>query len=105
MDKTFPDEFYETFTSSISAHGLECPRTATAWSHTTTNDLVYERLAPGSSCRTRKEEPKDEKGRRPIKNFQWLTLEVEHPMLAQHLYSLMMFQRLAFPTVTDENAM
>ncbi len=39
--------------------------------------------------------PPNEKGQRPNKFHQWLTEDVGHPMLAQHLHSLIMFQRLA----------
>ena len=60
-----------------------------------TNDLVYERLAPGLRAELEKKNPKNEKGQRPSKNTQWLTAEIGHRMLAQHLYSLTMFQRLA----------
>jgi hypothetical protein len=35
------------------------------------------------------------KGGDPPKNHQWLTADIGDPMLAQHLYSLVMFQRLA----------
>ena len=60
-----------------------------------TNDLVYERLAPGLRAELEIKNPKNDKGRRSAKNTQWLTAEIGHPMLAQHLYSLTMFQRLA----------
>jgi hypothetical protein len=39
--------------------------------------------------------PPNEKGNRPNKLHQWLTDDVGNPMLAQHLHSIIMFQRLA----------
>ena len=37
----------------------------------------------------------NEKGYRPSKLHQWLTEEIGNPLLAQHLHSVIMFQRLA----------
>ena len=39
--------------------------------------------------------PKDNKGNRPNKLHQWLTDELGNPMLAQHLHSIIMIQRVA----------
>jgi hypothetical protein len=50
--------------------------------------LVIDYCLPG-------ETPRKENGHRPNKLHQWLTEDVGDPMLAQHLHSLMMFQRLA----------
>lgn len=93
--KTFPDEFYENIykLKNWTWPGMSKNRYSVVAHYT--NDLVYERLAPGLRAELEKKNPKDEKGRRPSKNTQWLTAEIGHPLLAQHLYSLMMFQRLA----------
>jgi hypothetical protein len=53
-----------------------------------TNDLVYDRLAPGVRQRLEKLNPKNEKGRRPRKNFQWLTADIGDPALREHLASV-----------------
>jgi P63C domain len=58
-------------------------------------DLVYKRLGPGVLEELTKKSPKNESGQRPNKLHQWLTEDVGDPMLAQHLHSLIMFQRLA----------
>ena len=42
-----------------------------------------------------KKSPPKEKGQRPSKFHQWLTQDAGNPLLAQHLHSLIMFQRLA----------
>lgn len=60
-----------------------------------TRDLVYERLGPGVLEELEKKTPKNDKGYRPNKFHQWLTEDIGDPMFAQHLYSLLMFQRLA----------
>lgn len=57
------------------------------------NDLVYSRLGPSVLEELRKANPKNEKGQRKAKHHQWLTEDVGHPMLAQHLYSLTTLMR------------
>jgi P63C domain len=93
--KKFPDEFYENI---YRLKGWTWPGTSvnrySVVAHYT-NDLVYERLAPGLRKALEEKNPKNEKGWRPAKNHQWLTADIGDPMLAQHLYSLVMFQRLA----------
>ena len=58
-----------------------------------TNDLVYERLAPGILKELEERNPKLPKGDRQSKHHQWLTEDVGHPALAQHLYGLIGFMR------------
>jgi len=60
-----------------------------------TIDLVYERIAPGLARELQTKTPKNEKGYRPNRLHQWLTEDVGDPMLAQHLHSVIMLQRLA----------
>jgi len=59
------------------------------------NDLVYKRLGPGVLRELSSKSPKNEQGHRPNRLHQYLTEDVGDPMLAQHLHSLIMFQRLA----------
>lgn len=93
--KTFPDEFYKNIYELKGWHwqGMSKNR-FTVVAHYTRN-LVYERIAPGLLKELEAKSPKDKKGRRKNKLFQWLTEDIGHPMLAQHLHSLIMFQRLA----------
>lgn len=93
--KRFPDEFYENI---YKLHkwpwpGMKKNRYSVVGKYT--RDLVYERLAPQLLEELEKRSPKDESGNRKNKFHQWLTDDVGHPMLAQHLHSLVMFQRLA----------
>lgn len=60
-----------------------------------TNDIVYSRLTPGLLEELEKKNPKNEKGYRRTKHHQWLTEDVGHPALAQHLYAVIGLMRIA----------
>jgi hypothetical protein len=93
--KKFPDEFYENIykLKGWTWRGMQKNRYSVVAYYT--RDLVYERIAPGLLEELERKSPPNDKGRRSNKLHQWLTDDVGNPMLAQHLYSLMMFQRLA----------
>ncbi len=93
--KKFPDEFYENIYKLRGWvwPGMSKNRYSVVAKYT--RDLVYERLAPSLLEELERKSPKNEKGHRKNKLHQWLTDDVGNPLLAQHLYSLMMFQRLA----------
>lgn len=93
--KKFPDEFYENIYALKGWHwpGMGKNRFSVVAHYT--RDLVYERLGPGVLKKLEEKTPANEKGYRPSKFHQWLTEDVGDPMLAQHLYTLLMFQRLA----------
>ena len=93
--KRFPDEFYENIykLKNWTWPGMGKNRYSVVAHYT--NDLVYERLAPGVLDELRKKSPKNEKGERLNRLHQWLTEDVGHPLLAQHLHSVIMFQRFA----------
>jgi hypothetical protein len=59
-----------------------------------TNDLVYERLAPGILNELQTRNPKNQRGERDSKHHVWLTEDVGHPALAQHLFALIGFMRV-----------
>jgi len=50
-----------------------------------TNNLVYERLAPYVLEELKTRNPTDERGRRKHKHHQWLTEDIGHPKLLEHL--------------------
>lgn len=58
-----------------------------------TNDLVYSRLAPGVLKELRAMNPTNSKGRRKTTHHQWLTRDVGHPKLQQHLASVTALMR------------
>ena len=93
--KRFPDEFYQNIykLKNWPWPGMRKNRYSVVAHYT--RDLVYERVAPGLLAELDAKTPPNEKGQRPNKLHQWLTDDVGHPMLAQHLYSLIVLQRLA----------
>jgi hypothetical protein len=93
--KRFPDEFYENIYKLKGWRwpGMQKNRYSVVAYYT--RDLVYDRIAPGLLEELERKSPPNQKGQRPNKLHQWLSEDVGNPMLAQHLYSLMMFQRLA----------
>jgi hypothetical protein len=60
---------------------------------TYTNDLVYERLAPGILQELETRNPKDDHGNRRGRHHQLLTDDIGHPALAQHLHAVTSFMR------------
>jgi hypothetical protein len=93
--KKFPDEFYENIykLKGWKWPGMGKNRYSVVGHYT--NNLVFDRMAPGLLNELSAKSPKTDRGHRPNKMHQWLTDDVGDPMLAQHLHSLMMFQRLA----------
>lgn len=93
--KKFPDEFYENIYKLRGWiwPGMKKNRFSVVAHYT--RDLIYERIAPGLLKELEKKSPKDQTGKRKNKRHQWLTGDVGDPMLAQHLHSIIMFQRLA----------
>lgn len=93
--KKFPDEFYENIykLKSWPWPGMKKNRYSVVAHYT--RDLVYERLAAGLLEELENKSPKKENGHRINKLHQWLTEDIGNPMLAQHMHSLIMFQRLA----------
>lgn len=91
--KTFPDEFYEKLFKlkgwSFNPSSVKKP----IYVGRLTNDLVYERLAPGVLEELKRLNPKTEKGTRRHRHHQWLTQEIGHPKLKEHLASLVTLMR------------
>jgi hypothetical protein len=94
--KTFPDEFYENIYKLKGWYwpGMSKNRySVVAWY---TRDLIYERMAPPELlAELDARSPRNEKGQRPNKLFQWLSGDVGRPLLAQHMHSVVVLQRLA----------
>ena len=72
-----------------------------------TKDIVYARLAPGIVKELEQRNPLNEKGYRKARHHQWLTEDVGHPALAQHLHAVIAFMRVAaswkqFHTMLDQ---
>ncbi|HEX7888358.1 MAG TPA: P63C domain-containing protein [Ramlibacter sp.] len=93
--KKFPDEFYENIykLKGWIWPGMGKNRFSVVAHYT--RDLVYNRIAPGLLKELEKKSPRDERGNRKAKLHQFLTEDIGDPMLAQHMHSLVMLQRLA----------
>jgi hypothetical protein len=91
--KRFPNEFYEQLfrLRGWQWRGMSVNRPSVVGKYT--NDLVYERLAPGILAEMQKRNPKDDKGKRRDRHHQWLTEDVGHPALAQHLHAVIGLMR------------
>jgi P63C domain len=60
---------------------------------TWTNDLIYDRMAPGLLSELERRNPKNEKGYREHKHFQFLTEEVGEPKLREYFGGLLALAR------------
>lgn len=83
--KTFPDEFYkQMFKLRGWPYDPASMKKPSVVGHYT-NDLIYDRLAPGVLEELKKNNPRTPKGYRKNKHFQWLTEDVGDPRLREHL--------------------
>ena len=91
--KRFPDEFYQQIfrLRGWDWKGMRVNRPQVVAKYT--NDFVYERLAPSILKELEARNPKDEKGYRRARHHQWLTDDIGHPALAQHLYAVIGLMR------------
>lgn len=91
--KTFPAEFYEEL---FRLRGLkyppETPNFRPQYFGTLTNDIVYERLAPGLLEEMKRQAAKDAKKAHLHRR---LTQEVGHPKLREHLAAVIMAMRMS----------
>ncbi|MCX6856663.1 MAG: P63C domain-containing protein [Verrucomicrobia bacterium] len=90
--RTFPIEFYQEIFRlngwAFDPLSVKRPGVIGHW----TNDIVYNRLAPGVLPELRSKNPSVD-GRRKSKHFQWLTGEVGHPKLMAHLEGVKIVMR------------
>lgn len=84
--KTFPDEFFrEMFRLKGWAWKGSSRRPGVVGYYI--NDLIYDRLGPGVLEELQRKNPSDGHGRRKSRHTQWLTEDIGHPALAQHMYA------------------
>lgn len=90
--KRFPDEFYENIyhLKGWPWPGMAKNRYSVVARYT--NDLIYERLAPGLKEEFDRRNPRDEKGRRKHKNHQWFDTPGDQ-MFAQLMFTVLALQR------------
>ncbi|MBC7620138.1 MAG: P63C domain-containing protein [Candidatus Saccharibacteria bacterium] len=104
--KRFPDDFYRQM---FRLKNWEFPTPGGARPGVVgryTLDIVYERLAPGLVDELKERNPKSEAGHRKTKHHQWLTDDVGHPALTNHIHAVMGLMRASktwemFKTLLD----
>ncbi|MGR4860034.1 P63C domain-containing protein [Bacteroides pyogenes] len=92
--KTFSDSFFEMIYRMRGWNwtgASKKPSVVGIW----INDIIYERIAPALLYELRKLNPKNEKGNRPYKHHQFLTEELGHPKLKEHISGVMAIGRLS----------
>ena len=90
--KTFPDEFYQQiFRLKGWKYGASVSRPSVIGKYT--NDIVYQRLAPGILEKLEQLNPKNEKGNRSARHHQWLTTDHGVPELKNHLAGVIALMR------------
>lgn len=91
--RRFPPEFYEEMfrLRDWQYSPLKVKRPSVIGRFT--NDIIYERLAPRLLDELRKKNPPDEKGRRKVKHHQFLTEDLGHPKLQEHLSNVITLMR------------
>jgi hypothetical protein len=92
--KCFPDEFYQHIfrLRGWTWKGMKVNRPQVVANYT--KDVVWARLAPGILKELEARNP-IESGRRKAKHHQWLTEDIGHPALAQHLYAVIGLMRIS----------
>ncbi|MBL9029783.1 MAG: P63C domain-containing protein [Caedimonas sp.] len=91
--KRFPDEFYdEIFRLKKWNWGIQ---KRPPFIGKITNDIVYSRLAPHILEELQKRNPVNDKGTRKAKHHQYLTTDVGHPALSQHIHALKILMKSA----------
>lgn len=91
--KRFPDEFYKQMfrLRGWTWRGMKVNRPQCVAAYT--KDLIYQRLAAGIVEELEQRNPVQDNGRRKAAHHQWLTDEVGHPALANHLSAVLALMR------------
>ena len=92
--RTFPYEFYEQV---FRLRGWDGPsgHKRPPQIGRDTNDIVYRRLAPGVLEELRRRNPKQPAGYRKHRHHQWLTPDLGHPKLREHLLKVIVLMQAA----------
>ncbi|MDR7095430.1 P63C domain-containing protein [Hydrogenophaga laconesensis] len=90
--KVFPDEFFRELYRLKRWPWSGSSRRPGVVGHYI-NDLVYSRLGPGVLEQLQEKNPIMENGRRRNRHTQWLSDDLGHPALSQHMFALIRFMR------------
>lgn len=92
--KRFPDEFYNRLCElkgwTTDFNKIKKPSIVGKY----TNDIVYKWLAPGLLEKLQSKNPKNEKGVRKTWHHQWLTEDIGHPKLQEHIASIIALMKV-----------
>lgn len=93
--KRFPDVFYKELfrLKKWDWKGMKENSPGIVGSYT--RDLVYSRLAPGVLQELEHRNPPIAPGRRKVKHHQWLTDDIGHPALGEHLHAIIALMRVS----------
>ena len=91
--KRFPDEFYKEIfrLKKWPWQGMQVNRPQVVARYT--NNFVWDRIAPGVREELDRLNPIVEKGLREAKHHQWLTHDVGHPALKEHLIGIIVLMK------------
>ncbi len=92
--KTFPFDFYKEICRLKgwpSIYAVKRPSLVGRY----TNDIVYERLAPGLLEELRRKNPVTPSGYRRHRHHQWFTPDLGHPKLKEHLAGVVAIMRVS----------
>jgi hypothetical protein len=93
--KTFPDEFYRQMFRLRDWQYYQFSVKRPSVAGRITNDIIYERLAPGVLDELKRIIPKDVKGRRKHRYHQRLTADIGHPALREHIASVITLMKVS----------
>ena len=93
--KKFPTEFYQEVFRLRKWKWVGMMVNRPQFVGRITNDIVYERLLPGVLKELRELNPKDERGFRKVRHHQFLTADIGHPALSQHIHALLAIMRIS----------
>ena len=93
--KRFPDDFYKQMfrLKKWEWKGMHINRPSIVGTYT--KNIVYSRLVPGLLKELEERNPPLESGRRRSKHHQWLTTDVGHPALAEHLAGVIAIMKIS----------
>jgi len=86
--KTFPVDYYRELCRLKSIEYPPPKKNFPQYFGHLTNDLVYDRLAPGVKAELRQKNPTTDRGYRRHRHHQWLTEDIGHPALREHLWAV-----------------
>ncbi len=93
--KTFPDTFYkEMFRLKQWTYDPTTVKRPSVIGRYT-NDIVYERLAPDVLDQLKARTPRTRGGHRRYRYFQWLTGDIGHPKLREHISNVIVMMKLS----------